>query len=243
VELAVDEEFRRYEPAYETLISAYALLKDDIGLDVLRSMAERGDEAAATAVARYIAFPQSFEKETKREGSYRDALSILKTVPPNRVTWRSRLLIYQLVSKDTPRDFPARLDACDELAAMTDFPWPHQTKLEHGILMYQMGRHQDGKRTFAEIRDSLASRTGAVSVPGELRYLADPKSGFRAPLKTSIRVPTPAAQGGTSMAFPKVGDLSRYRSGRTSFNASGSSHATTWIVSSSSPNSARRQFR
>ncbi|MEN6578532.1 MAG: hypothetical protein ABFD90_19460 [Phycisphaerales bacterium] len=187
-ELTIDEQSKRRDPIFETLVTAYGLLKSDVGLDTLRSMAEHGDEAASIAVARYTAFPDRFDEQTEQKGSCADALAILRKVPPGQVTWRSRSLIYQLVSKDTPRDFPARLDACNELAAMTDFPWPLQTKLEYGILMYQVGDHQDGKRAFAEIRGLLASRTGAVSVPEELRYLADPRSRFQVPLRTSIRV-------------------------------------------------------
>lgn len=202
-ELAVDEQFRRREAIFETLVSAYGLLRSEVGLDALRSMAEHGDEAASIAVARYTAYPDRFDEQSDEEGSYRDALVILKNVPPAQVTWRSRLLVYQLVSRDTPRDFPDRLDACDELAAMTDFPWPLQTKLEYAILMFQMGRHQDGKRAFAEIRDSLASRTGSVSIPEELRYLADPKSAFSKPLKTSLIVTNTSSVGRNFYGIPQ----------------------------------------
>ncbi|MBA2708398.1 MAG: hypothetical protein H0U59_11410 [Gemmatimonadaceae bacterium] len=201
-EMAVDDQLRRREAILETLVSAYTLLEAHVGLDRLREMAENGDEAASIAVARYLAYPARFSGPTARPSAPREALGLLNRIPADRVTWRSRLLVYQLVSESMPRDFAARLEAADELAAMTGFPWPFQIKLEYAILLFQMGRHRDGQQSFAQIREMLVSRSGAVAVPNELRYLADPKSAFASPLRTSILVTNTSSVGRNYYGIP-----------------------------------------
>ena len=116
------------------------------------------------------------------------AIRLLKDLPPEEVTWRSRLLLYRLVSTRSPHAFGDRLETLDELAAMADFPWPLQTKLEHGILLYQMGLHQRGRAVYRDVRDLLPHRGAGLRIPPELRFLADPRSDFRSPLQTSLVV-------------------------------------------------------
>lgn len=201
-EMAVDGESRRREAILETLVSAYSLLHTQVGLTNLRMMADGGDEAAAIAVARFLAYPDRFAGQSSRDPDPTEAIGLLRAVPSGNVSWRSRLLLYQLISATRPRDLATRLDAVDELAAMSGFPWPLQSKLEYAILLIQMGRHRDGQQQFAHIREMLVSRSGAVSVPGELRYLADPKSGFATPLKTSIRVTNTSSVGRNFYGIP-----------------------------------------
>lgn len=202
-EMAVDGESRRREAILETLVSAYDLLQYQVGLDGLRAMADRGDEAASIAVARYLAFPDRFSKTVERTANATEALVLLRRIPADRVTWRSRQLVYQLVSKSSPRGFDARLAAADELNAMSGFPWPLQTRLEYAILLFQMGRHRDGQRLFAEIRELLVARSAVLTMPAELRYLADPKASFAVPLRTSILVTNTSSVGRNFYGIPR----------------------------------------
>lgn len=201
-EMAVDGESRRREAILETLLSAYSLLQAQVGLTNLQVMADRGDEAAAIAVARFLAYPDRFPGQSAQDPNPAAAINLLRAVPSGHVSWRSRLLLYQLLSTTNPRDFASRLDAANELAAMSGFPWPLQSKLEYAILLIQMGRHRDGQQQFAQIREMLVSRSGGVSVPSELRYLADPKADFAVPLKTSIRVTNTSSVGRNFYGIP-----------------------------------------
>jgi hypothetical protein len=64
-------------------------------------------------------------------------------------------------------------------------------RLEYGILLFQVGdqgNRERGKEVFREIREQMAERSGSLNVPSELKFLADPRSGFKTRLLTSMRI-------------------------------------------------------
>lgn len=187
-ELVVDDSKRREVAVLETLGTAFVLLNKEVGLLRLESLCNAGSEAAAVAYARLLATPERLGDTVDLEPDPAKAISVLQSVPSARVTWRSRLLLYQFVSQHDPFAFDKRLETLDELAAVADFPWPLQTKLEHGILLYQMGQHERGRAVYRDVRDMLPTRSSGLTIPPELKFLADPRSGFSKPLKTSLLV-------------------------------------------------------
>jgi hypothetical protein len=201
-ELAIDTDRRRESAVLESLASAYALLEDHVGLHRLRCLADEGSEAATVALARLRLRTDSSESRDETDNPLREAIAMLSSIPAPKVTWRSRHLLYQCRSRLTPSDFKSRLEPLDELDAMADFPWPIQLRLEFGILLYQMGRRRDGQKVFRNLRDTMASRSGSLRVPPELKYMADPKNEFRTPLQTGLRVTNVTSVGRNYYGIP-----------------------------------------
>jgi len=189
-ELAVDDRKHREAAIYDTLAQAFVMLDEKVGITRLESLCQTGSEAAAVALARLLAMPDRFEGVTELEPDPTRAIELLKSVPSKQVTWRSRFLLYLLLSRDTPFAFDERLAVLNELDAIAEFPWPLQTKLEYGVLLYQMGAEgrMHGQQVFHEVRDTMSDRSSVLTVPPELRFLADVRHGFQKPLKTSLRV-------------------------------------------------------
>jgi hypothetical protein len=189
-ELAVDDSKRREAAVYDTLAHAFVMLDENVGITRLESLCQTGSEAAAVALARVLAMPDRFEGVTKLDPNPKRAIELLQSVPSDNVTWRSRFLLYLLVSRESPFAFDERLAVLDELDAIAEFPWPLQTKLEHGVLLYQMGAESRtrGQKVFQQVRDTMSDRSSVLTVPHEMRFLADVRHGFQKPLKTSLRV-------------------------------------------------------
>jgi len=202
-ELAVDEIKRREHAVMESLASAYSMLEDKIGLAKLDELANSGSEAAAVGLARIVVRREPDDGGSTSQEQLREAIGRLQRIPAAHVTWRSRQCLYELVSEAFPYGFAQRLEPLDELNAMADFPWPLQRRLEYAILLYQLGRREDGRRVFKELRDSLATRSGALRIPPELKYLADPKSGFKSPMRTALRVTNATSVGRNYYGVPE----------------------------------------
>lgn len=202
-ELTIDADRHREGAVMESLASAYAILEDQIGLEMLRNLAEDGSESAAVALARLRLRSQSEEQDGNGSDRLREAIEMLRSIPVSNATWRSRHLLYQCESRLDPRDFARRLEPLDELEAMAEFPWPIQLRLEYGILLYQMGRRKDGQRVFQNVRDTMSGRSGALRIPSELRYLADPRHDFRVPQRTALRVTNATSIGRNYYGVPE----------------------------------------
>jgi hypothetical protein len=185
-EREADELRRRDEATLTELARAYSLLEDHDGLEIVRRLADQGSEAALIALAKVTLREAG---TAVSEQTLADVEGYLQRVPPEAATWRSRGVLYRIVSRRTPHDFRRRLDILEELAASREFPWPLQLRLEYGILSYQAGDsggRTKGRDIFREIRELLPERSGSVNIPRELRYLADPATGFHERLKTSM---------------------------------------------------------
>ncbi|MEQ9617175.1 MAG: hypothetical protein RLN60_03975 [Phycisphaerales bacterium] len=202
-ELAVDTDGRREDAVMESLASAYAMLEDQVGLRRLQDLASDGSESATVAIARLLVRSGAETLSEDLGDRLREAIDLLIAIPASNATWRSRHLLYQCRSRLDPHDFEHRLDPLDELEAMGEFPWPIQLKLEYGILLYQMGRRRDGQKVFQDLRDTMASRSGALRIPLELKYLADPKRSFRVPLRTALRVTNATSVGRNYYGVPE----------------------------------------
>jgi hypothetical protein len=80
-----------------------------------------------------------------------------------------------------------------------------QLRLEYGILLYQVGdpTYRDhGDTVFRSLREDLRNRHGVMYVPDVLRFLADPATGFRDAIKTSITVKNMSDVGRTAYGVP-----------------------------------------
>lgn len=201
-ELVVDAEKRREAAVLDTLASAYALLDDSIGMASLESLASRGSESAAVAVAGVLAKPHLHPNLTNNEPDLQGAIALLRGVRVEEVTWRSRFLLYQLVSQVRVTAFLEQVEILDELRAMSGFAWPLQIRLEYGILLYQVGRRPEGRDVYRDVRDQLPARSAALTVPGALKYLADPQSDFGERMKTSIVVTNTSSAGRNYYGIP-----------------------------------------
>jgi hypothetical protein len=187
----LDQSVNRETTVTIELAKAYELLAKGSGDAWLLDQIGTGSEAACVAMAQLTL--RRAEDATNglatdaRATALSDAERVLLKVSASSVTWRSRSLLYRVVSLRHPNDFNRRLDLLRELET-TDFLWPVQLKLERGILLYQLGSHDKGVQAFTEIRDHLRDRSGPLRVPHEMRYLMDPASGFSKPLRTAIVV-------------------------------------------------------
>jgi len=183
-----EEGARREEPVLTELADAYNLLREGDGEQLLLRLASKGSEAAAVALAR-LSLRATADK--KDEVALEQAERMLLQVPALNVTWRSRVLLYRIVSTRTSHDFKRRLEILDELESLGDLVWPLQLRLEYGILLFQVGDHaarKKGQEVFRRLREDLPERSGSVRVPDELRFLRDPATGFRDRLRTSMVV-------------------------------------------------------
>ena len=187
-ELAIDEQNKRETVALEEFAKAIGLLGDASKLTRIQAAAMEGREAASIVLARLLADPERFGSLLVAEPDLESAIAALNRIKPEEVTWRSRLLLYDLTSTYSPLDFAARFDPLEELRALGEFPWPLQVLYEHAILLYQLGHHQRGRDAFASLRDTFSSRGSAVRIPPELERLADPRDDYRSPLRTALRV-------------------------------------------------------
>jgi hypothetical protein len=188
LEKASDEWGRRDEPVLLELATAYDLLGDPQGRAMLDRLADRGSEAALVALAK-LALRTSDSGQD--DPALREAEEHLLRVPPPQATGRSRVPLYRVVSRRDPYAFVRRLEILEDLAASPAFPWPLQLRLEYGILLFQVGdkgNRERGRDVFREIREQMADRSGFLTVPSELKFLADPRSGFKKRLLTSMRI-------------------------------------------------------
>jgi len=203
IERDSDQASDREEPVLVELASAYELLEANQGRAMLLELIQRGNEGAAVALAKLALRPEEAgEVDPER---LREAEHWLTQVSADRASWRSRYALYRVVRRSRPLAFTRRLELLDELDADAQYPWPLQTRLEYAILLFQAGdqasRHK-GKGLFREIRDVLPDRKAPVSVPSELRFLADPASGYRDRLVTTAIVKNISNVGRSSYAIP-----------------------------------------
>jgi hypothetical protein len=80
-----------------------------------------------------------------------------------------------------------------------------QLRLEYAILLYQVGDpayRKEGEIEFKKLRQDLRERSGAMFIPDELRFLADPTTGFQKSLKTSFKVGNMTSVGKSGFGVP-----------------------------------------
>lgn len=202
-EMAVDDRNDREEVALEEMVRAYSMLEHDTGLASVRALASTGAEAASVVIARLLAYPDRFSNQTQEEPRLKEAIDLLKRIDPATASWRSRILLHELQALNDPYGFAARLEPLEELDALGEFPWPLKLLYERAILLYQLGEHKRGSEHFQILRDSISSRSSAVFIPDELRFLADPRDEFRSALLTSLRVTKTTDAGSSYRGIPE----------------------------------------
>jgi hypothetical protein len=203
-ELQIDEGGRREEPILFELANAYEALERGEGKGLLRRLAAQGSEAALVALSQ-LAMRIGPESNEISDDAMAEAERLLKAVPTENATARSLFALYRVVSRRRPHDFEERLNLLGALEGDPSFTMPMQVMLEYGILLFQLGdatRRKRGEVVFRELRDQLGERSGALVVPDELRYLADPSTMFRTRLKTSIVIRNLADSGRNYFGIP-----------------------------------------
>ena len=193
---------RREEPITIELARAFSLLEENGGQRYLLDLARQGSEVALVALAR---LEMRTEEDARLDDNALDRAEFyLRRVKPAEATWRSRVPLYEIVSRRAPLDFAQRLELLRELEA-PDFVWPLQLLLEAGILMFQVGdpeRRKDGEAVFRKIRNELRDHSGEAEVPRELKFLRDPKTEFKTRLETSIYVKDTSSPGKSYYGIP-----------------------------------------
>jgi hypothetical protein len=195
----------RDEPILQELGKAYNMLKEGNGKQFLLGQAANGLEAALTALAKLEV--QTGDGQAPTEEAYKQAEAYLRQVAPARVTWRSRLPLYQVISQSRRFDLPGRLEVLEDLRSDPTFHWPLQILLEFGILLFQTGdpqRRHIGVKVFKDIRTELfeRERTANILVPDEIKFLRDPRTDYRKPLLTSIIVKPHSSTGKSNYGIP-----------------------------------------
>ncbi|MHB1557911.1 MAG: hypothetical protein ACYC61_10555 [Isosphaeraceae bacterium] len=193
---------RREEPITLELARAFSLLEDNGGQRYLLDLTKGGNEVALVALARLEL--RTEEGAPPSDEADEQAEQYLGQVKSSEATWRSRSLLYEIVSRRAPLDFARRLELLRELDD-TEFVWPLQLLLESGILMFQVGdpeRRREGEAVFVRLRNQLRERSGEVEVPRELKFLRDPKTGFKGRLETSIFVKNTSSPGKSFYGIP-----------------------------------------
>lgn len=192
----------REEPILYELGKAFELLEQGMGEDVLTDLAQKGSEPAAVALAKLAL---GVERQTTDDTRLGRAEKVLRSVEPERVTWRTEVALYPIVSARRVHAFAERLELLRTLDGEPAFAWPLQLRLEYAILLFQVGDPTDrkkGKAVFQQIRDHLSDRTGVLRVPPELRFLSDPSTGFTERLLTSMLVKNVSNVGRNYYAIP-----------------------------------------
>jgi len=193
---------RREEPITLELARAFSLLEENGGHRYLLDLAHQGNEVAFVALAR---LELRTEEGLPPDDNALDCAEVyLRQVKPAEATWRSRVPLYQIISRRAPLDFAQRLELLGELNT-PGFVWPLQLLLEFGILVFQVGdseRRMDGEWAFSKIRTELRDRSGEAEVPRELKFLRDPKTGFQKRLETSIYVKDTSTPGKNFSGIP-----------------------------------------
>jgi hypothetical protein len=106
------------------------------------------------------------------------ALSILEEIPAGKQSIMDIRLAYDLVAVRFPYDFRRQLALIESIiieSPRTDF----QTRLEFGILLFQVGRVPEGKQCFDDLRRELRQTEAFVVVPDRLKLLR--KQGVKDP--------------------------------------------------------------
>lgn len=98
------------------------------------------------------------------------AFDILSEINSGKRSWIDLRLSYDILAIVSPYDFKQQLDLMDAVVVesrRSDL----QTRLEHSILLYQVGRSQEGSAHFRDLRRELKESEVIVSVPDRMRYL------------------------------------------------------------------------
>ena len=100
------------------------------------------------------------------------ALEVLQS-PAGRGNLQVIHLTYDLVSITMPKDFAAQMELLEQLVSSRARTSP-QLRLEYAILLYQLGRANEGDRQFRELRQIWRDSDHVVQVPERLRWLLAP---------------------------------------------------------------------
>jgi hypothetical protein len=198
-ELQADQSGRREEPILFELANAYEALEAGEGRALLARLAAEGTEAALVALSK-LATRIDSPGQLPDDESMAEAERLLRKVPRDVASARTLFSLYRIISRRRPFDFVERLEVLVALEGDPDFAMPLQILMEFGILLFQVGgpiQRKRGEAVFRELREHLGDRSGALNVPDELRFLSDPRLGFKGKLQTSVVVKN-VADGGRS---------------------------------------------
>ena len=98
------------------------------------------------------------------------ALEVLDEIPTGKRSWLDLRLAYDLLCMRSPYNFEKQLELLDALSIESprrDF----QNRVEHAILLYQVGRVGEGSEIFKQLRGDLKESEVFVSIPDRLKLL------------------------------------------------------------------------
>lgn len=104
------------------------------------------------------------------------ALSLLDQIPAGQRKPLDLRLAYDLRVHKAPYDFVQQLDLIWEISREPG-QLDYQSRLELAILLYQVGRAEEGSALFDDLRRDIRKADAFVSVPDRLRVLRKPNSG------------------------------------------------------------------
>ncbi len=173
--LTLDSAQQRQSKLNSLLLRCFQLLTGEAARAEIAKMRDRGECVGITAYAwltlrEGLADWEVFTIEQLAPSKIDRALLVLGEIPPGKRTWLDLRLAYDLVCVRSPYDFEKQLELLDEFSMerpKTDF----QTRLEHAILLYQVGRVGEGSEMFKRLRIDLKNSEVFVSIPDRLKLL------------------------------------------------------------------------
>jgi hypothetical protein len=103
------------------------------------------------------------------------ALDLLDEIPAGQRKPLDLRLAYELRVQKSPNDFPKQLELIEEIARESK-QLDNQSRLELAILLFQVGRAEEGSVLFNSLRRDIRNSDTFVSVPDRLRVLRKPNS-------------------------------------------------------------------
>jgi tetratricopeptide (TPR) repeat protein len=173
--LTLDSAQQRQTKLNGLLLRCFQLLTGEAARAEICKMRERGECVGITAYA-WLTLREGLPDwevltiEQLAPSTIDQALLVLGEIPPGKRTWLDLRLAYDLVCVRSPYDFEKQLELLDEFSMerpKTDF----QTRLEHSILLYQVGRVGEGSEMFKRLRIDLKNSEVFVSIPDRLKLL------------------------------------------------------------------------
>lgn len=173
--LSLDSAKQRQAKLNNLLLRCFQLLAGESARAEIGRMRERGETIGITAYAwltlreglsewEVLAFEQIAPSTIDR------ALEVLDEIPPGKRSWMDLRLAYDLLCMRSPYNFEKQLELLDALSIES----PRrdlQNRIEHAILLYQVGRVGEGSEKFKQLRVDLKESEVFVSIPDRLKLL------------------------------------------------------------------------
>ncbi|QDT84770.1 hypothetical protein [Gimesia chilikensis] len=177
--LSLESGLARRTRLYQLLSDIFSLLRHDSVVSRIETLRNQGDVVGIIASCWLILSEgllpgEPVDLENIEAQTIDQVLEILEEIPTGKESLMDLRLTYDLLAIRDPYNFSEQLilmDSIIELSSSTDY----QTRLEYGILLFQIGRYAEGKEIYTDLRKDLRNSDSFVTIPDRLRYLC--KSG------------------------------------------------------------------